>query len=267
MPLPASGHVLGIDVGYSTKRRSSAACRLSWRDNRFDWHIERFRYEPSERRETITRVAGQNNIMAVALDGPVCGDLVEINKYRIAEKLLTVGLAKLIGKPGQSNAPVGRKLNTATNEAALCVLELNILADANHSKRILDKAILEAFPSSFMGLMLPVAAELNGRRNKKSDRYFEALSADKKFNRLLECLAPNGSFDPDPAAITNHDDRAAFVCALTALCVCAGKYTAVGDENGWIVLPPRACIIRKYWELLEQNAKNEKKRALFCCSS
>ena len=32
--------------------------------------------------------------------------------------------------------------------------------------------------------------------------------------------------------VTNHDDRAALICALTALCVAAGDYTAVGDTDG-----------------------------------
>ena len=37
----------------------------------------------------------------------------------------------------------------------------------------------------------------------------------------------------------NHDQRAAFVCALAALCVTKGKYVAVGDtEDGHIILPP-----------------------------
>jgi hypothetical protein len=42
--------------------------------------------------------------------------------------------------------------------------------------------------------------------------------------------------------VTNHDDRAALICALTALCVAAGDFTAVGDADGWIVPPPRRFV-------------------------
>jgi hypothetical protein len=38
--------------------------------------------------------------------------------------------------------------------------------------------------------------------------------------------------------IRNHDDRAAIVRAITALCIAARRYTAVGDDDGYIILPP-----------------------------
>jgi hypothetical protein len=41
---------------------------------------------------------------------------------------------------------------------------------------------------------------------------------------------------------------------MTALCVAAGDYSAVGDPDGWIILPPRDLI--RSWALrdLEANA-------------
>ena len=49
--------------------------------------------------------------------------------------------------------------------------------------------------------------------------------------------------------------------ALTALCVAAGDFTTVGDENGWIILPPRAFIQR--WAIDSgANAGEEPTRAL-----
>jgi hypothetical protein len=47
--------------------------------------------------------------------------------------------------------------------------------------------------------------------------------------------------------VVNHDDRAALVCAATALCVASGDYTAVGGQDGWIILPPLVFI--KPWAL------------------
>jgi len=54
------------------------------------------------------------------------------------------------------------------------------------------------------------------------------------------------------AAVANnaqHDEQAALICALTALCVWRGNYTAVGDPlGGYFFLPP--------WELWQQWAKD-----------
>jgi hypothetical protein len=40
--------------------------------------------------------------------------------------------------------------------------------------------------------------------------------------------------------VTDHDERAALVCALSALGVAVGRFVAVGaQEDGWVMLPPR----------------------------
>ena len=68
--LPRTGAVLGIDVGYSTIRRSSAVCRLEWDDQRIMWHIERFRAVAPEQEAAISRIAGGRRLEAAAFDGP-----------------------------------------------------------------------------------------------------------------------------------------------------------------------------------------------------
>ena len=65
--------------------------------------------------------------------------------------------------------------------------------------------------------------------------------AIKKGNlkRLVQTLAQNKRLENPLESITNHDHRAAFICALAALCVARKQYVAVGDpEDGHIVLPP-----------------------------
>jgi hypothetical protein len=44
-----TGSVLGVDVGYSPKRRSSAVCRLDWTEQKIHWTIARFRAAEPER--------------------------------------------------------------------------------------------------------------------------------------------------------------------------------------------------------------------------
>ena len=44
-----TGQVLGVDVGYSQRARSTAFCRLSWDTNQLTWCIARSRLDEDER--------------------------------------------------------------------------------------------------------------------------------------------------------------------------------------------------------------------------
>ena len=81
------------------------------------------------------------------------------------------------------------------------------------------------------------------------------------FDRIIGHLLPGRSTRSDLASLSNHDERAAFVCALTALCVAANDYTAVGDHDGWIILPPYALLQPWARDDLEANARDEALRA------
>ena len=70
-----------------------------------------------------------------------------------------------------------------------------------------------------------------------------------------------------PRTKANHDDRAAFICALTALSVAAGDYTAVGDDDGWIVLPPVAFVVPWARELLIANECDDETGCFVICTS
>jgi Protein of unknown function (DUF429) len=241
--LPPSGSVLGIDVGWSLKQRSSAICRLDWTESNIGWTVRHFTAEPTIRREAAASVAGSHRLLAAALDGPLRGDLDVIDRYRAAERALTHRqISSRISQPGSSRSPVGRLLNHHTNEFARLLLDHADISDAKHQHAIHSKAIVEAFPTSFLGLMLDSPEK--GLRQKRSDRYFEAaLHAGLLHLIIAECL-PGRQIEHDLSRLTHHDDRAAFVCALTALLVAADDYTAVGDKDGWIILPPLRFIAR-----------------------
>jgi hypothetical protein len=239
--LPSSGSVLGIDVGWSLTQRSSAICRLDWTADEIVWTAQHFNGQPDIRKQAVIASAGPSQLLAVAFDGPLRGDLTVIDRYRAAERILSAPpIASRISQPGSSRSPVGRLLNHHTNEFARLVLAHADIAEAKHKHASHSKALLEAFPTSFMGLMLDSPEK--GDRQKRSDRYFEAVVAAGTLRRLLAHLLPKAAIRQDLAALTNHDDRAAFICALTALCVAANDYTAVGDADGWIILPPRQFI-------------------------
>ena len=253
----AAGSVLGIDVGWSETQRSSAVCRLSWDGGHIHWEAARFRATPSEREETIWRVAGDRQLLAVAIDGPLRRGFDSIGRYRSAERLLSRGeLAERIGKPGQSSSPNGRKLNAEANKVAELVKRRCRVSKARHATQIDDFAIVEAFPTTFLGAMIDHPPPV--RRRKRSDVYFAHLAERRSFDRLAQRLIGRRTWIRDPGDLRNHDDRTAFVCALTALSVATGEFTAVGDErDGWIILPPQWAFAGWAWTAANETARHE----------
>jgi hypothetical protein len=81
------------------------------------------------------------------------------------------------------------------------------------------------------------------------------LSRTGALTRLISDLLPGRSLVDIFEAVTNHDDRAALVCAITSLCVASSRYSSVGDSQGWIILPPRDYIQPWAWSLLVENAE------------
>jgi hypothetical protein len=252
--LPVEGAVGGVDIGWSEKRRSSAAAQLSWNNNKITWQVERFRATDTDRKTAFDRIFNQP-LLAAAFDGPLTTGLMPVTRYRFAERMLTAGFQPLIGKPGQANAPNGIKLNDHAIRCALALISMHKLAEARHVHFIHSLAVVEAFPTSFLGVLLQQPFGVRSRRKKHSDNFFEILADDGTLVRLLERLLPKRSI-ADIRQITNHDDRAAFVCAVTALCLAANDYTAVGDHDGWIILPPFSFIKQWALPLFEANARN-----------
>jgi hypothetical protein len=253
--LPSTGSVLGVDVGFSPTRRSSAVCRLDWDDRWIAWSIQRFRAQPAEMAATITAVAGGRKLEAAAFDGPLQPGFEPIGHYRTAERMLTRRIGIKISKPGQSHAPMGKLLNQAANKCVRLVLDHCDVAPARHGVPIDARAVVEAFPTGFLGLMLEQPSLIVAVRSDRSDVYFRFLAKDGTLRRLALHLLPGRAFHGSLDEVINHDDRAAWVCALTALCVAAGDFTAVGDANGWIILPPRAFTAGWARDDLEVNAR------------
>jgi hypothetical protein len=171
--------------------------------------------------------------------------------------MLTGRVQRKIGKPGQASAPVGKALNAATNDCVGIVLENCRVAPATHAVRIDANAVAEAFPTAFLGVMLRDPASVVARRGDRSDVFFLHLAANGALSRLTTYLLPGRSLLLSLHDVTNHDDRAALVCALTALSVAAGDFSAVGDADGWIVLPPRLFVRSWARADLEANAREE----------
>lgn len=254
--LPQEGSVLGVDVGFSKRRKSSAVCRLDWTETNITWSVQTFGSGDAERRNTLLQTAGDRQLIAAALDGPLAPGFQQIGKYRLAEQILTRDLWRRIGKPGQSSAPVGKLLNDAANECALVIKNYARIAPAQHFVRIDQSAIAEAFPSSFLGLMIDHPEMIKTERGNRSDLYFERLIDNGKLTTLMATLLPGRQISGIFQAVKNHDERAAVVSSITALCIAMNNYTAVGDGDGWIILPPRTFIEPHAFSMLEENARS-----------
>jgi predicted RNase H-like nuclease len=235
--LPGTGTVGGIDVGWSEKRASSAVALLNWDGTRVSISVSRFRATEAARGAAISKFIVRP-ALAVAIDGPLCTGLQTRFNYRFAERILTLGFQPLIGKPGQLSSPNGKRLHEQANLCAKLLVSSRGVGPSDHDERIHERAIVEAFPTSFLGLMLPNPQGLKSKRRSSSDIFYEELANAGILNALTLTLLPGHRIDFSYADIRNHDERAAIVCALTALCVTMGRYTAVGDSDGWIVLPP-----------------------------
>jgi predicted RNase H-like nuclease len=237
--LASAGAVIGIDAGWSEKRSSSAACVLEWSNTKVLVHDPVcFRATSCDIECTLGEAIAKRTITVAAVDGPLREDLTVIGAYRRCEQLLTRRIAPVIGKPGQSSSPNGRRLNQAANTFARWLLA-NMLTPAHLTRApIVGKEIVEAFPTSFLGSMLDQHAVPPHKRGKRSDAYYEKLAEDRTLVHLVERLLPGRCVPFDFAAVRNHDKRAAVACALTALCVAAQQYRAVGNKDGYIILPP-----------------------------
>jgi hypothetical protein len=101
--------------------------------------------------------------------------------------------------------------------------------------------VIEAFPNMFLGSLCDMDRypEQPTRHRKWTDTLFPLVRP--QIGGLLQRLLPGrqvaGRWSDD------HEEIAGFTCAVTALCMAAGEYTAVGAaDDGWIILPPRSSL-------------------------
>ncbi len=162
-------------MGFSPVKRSSAVCRLDWRSDgagvAIAWHIRRFRSDAAERADAIGAVASGRRLQAVALDGPLGPGPGPTPTYRCAERMPTRVIGRRIGKPGACNAPIGRQLNAATIACAEAMAATGLVDAARHAMPPGRLAVVEAFPTSFLGLMLADPAAVPAQRRNRSDIY------------------------------------------------------------------------------------------------
>ena len=232
--------LLGVDVGFSNKRPTTG---FAIYENGKLQKLCRIHSGPAARASVLH---GFSSFDVVAIDGPILPHDADPAAPRIAESLLSRGLFQRRCKPAASHFGLGLILREATRPF---VEELGLRAKpANESfgnnQVVQEKALVEAFPNSFLGVLLDDGHYRTGRRLKRGQKfdwlYEQALQAEV-FDRLLKNLEWNddcllGFLETE----TDHEKRAALICLLTAAFAFKGSAQYVGDKTGgWICLPPK----------------------------
>jgi hypothetical protein len=240
----SAAKVLGIDVGWSARRATTGLAVLAWDETTVTWHLDRAGIDKGERRRRLAALVERapGAIQAIAVDGPLRPDLECRHGYRGADALLSRGLFARRGKVGATSSRTGYRLHQEACVLGELALE-HPPARARHQPRIHGRAIVEAFPNLFLGVLCDACADspypVPRKARQWTDALYPALAATGRLDALLGRLLPGRRLDGAWASVTDHDDRAALACALAALAVAVGRFVAVGAEDGWVILPPR----------------------------
>lgn len=241
-------YYLGIDVGYSDTGYTTGLCLITLEQGRLMWCCRNTGSRKDRRLADLNELIPEGTtISAVGIDGPLATGFQLINRYRAADALLSRGAFQKRCKLGNTNSPNGQRLHCHATKLAELVLRLEEVShlqveNATHPDPIHRSRVVEVFPNAFLGVLLrDTLFQRLGQigRGKKFDRFWEIAVREGTLKRLIRHLDRQVRLDEPLSAITDHDHRAAFICALAGMCVARNRYVSVGDPNdGNICLPP-----------------------------
>jgi predicted nuclease with RNAse H fold len=225
---------LGIDIGFSKTSASTGICVISANHKQ---PIRTAHVTTAQTLPAVRRLLAGERPTTISIDGPLVsmkskgGALFQlVNHYRECEKNLSGGIFQKRCKPGPTNCPRGQGLH---RQATMVAETMSV----EHP----TAAIWESFPNAFLGVMMPDAVfRRKIRRGIKSDIFWQQGLRRGILGRLVDSL-----YDEQGHAlprrwrqIKNHDQRAAFICALAARAAELGMATHIGNGlDGRIVLP------------------------------
>jgi hypothetical protein len=230
-------NVAGIDVGLTLVHRTSGICRTGAAG-------EVLTHTYIDRRSRTEALGGARRLQILAIDAPVLPDGDLHYTSRACEKVFVWGAFQKRCKCGESQVSgTGQALRRAGLDTAYDFADSAPATDVRRPfPRVLpEHNVIEAFPNAFLGVMLPEEAFApNTSRNDKFDRLYEYWVESRSWEGLRGNVQwERPGFWEHVVRNKHHDERAAIVCALTAICVLRGEYVAVGDvAGGYFFLPP-----------------------------
>ncbi|MCL0102629.1 DUF429 domain-containing protein [Dehalococcoidia bacterium] len=233
------GAVLGVDVGWSEKKATTGLCLIEWTNLGVSLECCEARSDEDDRRDKLDRLIQGRKLLAVGIDGPLIPRLGIVKEYRAADAFLSRGRFQRRGKAGPTNGGSGPKLHNHATQLAKLIINTRNVGPATYPYRIHDKAVVEAFPNAFLSVLHPDEGFPTKPKVKRrwTDTLFPLVK--QELWQLLRGLLPQHKACFSLDDIHGHEDRASFLCALTALCVAVARCVAVGNRRlGYIVLPP-----------------------------
>lgn len=231
-------HLVGLDVGFSLRRRSNGIAVL--RDGEL---IRAERLSVAERDAALRSLA---DVDMVAIDAPLLPPGTADTLPRHCESVFSRGVFQKRCKPGMSHIRgTGQSLREHGRRAAEQLLAVNALRPSQQPlNRVLAGAsIVEAFPNAFLGVVVPdddYVTMTKIKRGGKFDWLYHRWIAHGLFHRAVAAAQLPDKITARCEAEKDHDVRAALVCLLTAAFAANGTAIAIGQEvDGYFFLPPR----------------------------
>jgi len=230
--------LLSIDVGYSRRRPTTG---VAWS---IQGNIQSFRTHTDAASRMATLPGDTQRFDLIAVDGPLAPRGTPSTHYRACERRFVTGAFQKRCKPGLSHSGEGKNLRLAGLQCADQFEHLTEIGPKTaHIPQVFPgRAIVEAFPNAFIGVLIEDETYAAGgwkKRRKFDWLYYQAVKLGC-FWRLVGCLGwRNSQLELQLSQERDHEKRAALVCLLTAACAITSKSTFVGDDSGgWFCLPP-----------------------------
>ena len=237
--------VAGLDVGLALNRKTSGVAMIVGRS------IDLSRRQGGA--HACAPILAHGPFQMVAIDGPIVPVGGDTLSMRAVERLFASNPFQRRCKPGFSHVlGTGLRLRMAAGSAADCLAAAVPLVEPSPPfPRARLGSIVEAFPNAFLGVCLDHPC-YGAMPALKRGQKFDWLYAQWIRRELVARLPLPDDLEELPtrfARTSDHEERAALICALTALLSARGTFTAVGDETGgWFFLPP--------WEVWQSWARD-----------
>jgi predicted RNase H-like nuclease len=227
-------HLIGLDVGFSAKRRTNALAELR------SGEIRVVKLSVDERDAELGRL---RDVDVIAIDAPLLPSGCAAETPRLVERLFSRGLFQRRCKPGASHVRgTGHLLRAHGARVATAVMEAARWESTPPFPTIVSRCgVVEAFPNAFLGVAMPdhvFTAQPKLVRGKKFDwLYDQWIALDLFSGAVMRCGLPL-ELTIMLHAERDHEKRAALVCLMTAAFAATGGAKAVGDERtGYFFLP------------------------------
>lgn len=228
--------LLGVDVGFSARRKTTG---LAW----FSDSVVGVTVTGSSWSERKGDLPAGVRFKLAALDAPIV-PTPDASNRRGCEYIFYGGAFAHRCRPGLSHHGRGLRLRQAGAQAAREFATILSMTPLPYGPHVLaGLPIIEAFPNTFMGVLLAESSFLSWSKSlgvPKSDWLYEQTVELGIMRKLLGRLTLNERSIADVfEQATNHDERAALICLLTAMFAAKGDVVIVGDDHGgWFWLPP-----------------------------